>query len=96
LEQADYLVQRLGGDPYYSANKGVPALILAHMHVDVSPRAAERWLDHFEDALDDVQDEVTPEEKGVILDHMRYMAYFLVAAQVQQREDAAAGIHFLD
>lgn len=90
------MMQRLGGDPYYSANKGIPALILSHMHVDVSPRAAERWLDHFEESLDDVQDEVNPQQKDMIMDHMRYAAYFLVAAQVQQREDAAAGINFLD
>lgn len=94
--QADYLMQRLGGNPYYSTNKGIPALILSHMNVNVSPRAAERWLVHFEDALDDLEDEITIAEKRIILDHIKYTAYFLVAAQVQQRADAAAGINFLD
>lgn len=94
--QADYLLQRLGGEAYYSANKGIPALILSHMYVEVTPRTAERWLEHLEEALDDVQDDVTPQEKEIIFDHMRYAAYFLVAAQEQQKEDAAAGIHFLD
>ena len=90
------MVQRFGGDPYYSANKGIPAMIMAHMNIDIQPRAAERWLDHFEEALEDMQDEITMHEKGLILDHMRYAAYFLVAAQVQQKEHAAAGIQFFD
>lgn len=89
-------MQRLGGSPYYSTNKGIPALIRSHMNVDISVRAAERWLVHFEDALDDLEDEITIAEKRMVLDHMKYSAFFLVAAQVQQRDDAATGIHFLD
>jgi hypothetical protein len=93
--QADYLFQRIGGDPYYSSRKGIPALIHSHCHVDITPAIAERWLRHFDDALDDCEDDINSHEKGLLLDHMRYSAYFLVAAQKQQQAAAEQGINFL-
>lgn len=66
------------------------------MYVDITPRAAERWLEHFEEALEDVQDDVNSQEKDMLLDHMRYAAYFLVAAQALQKEHADAGVQFMN
>ena len=66
------------------------------MSLELSPRVAEKWLDHFEDALDDLYEDITSEEKDIVRDHMRYTAYFLVAAQLQQKEDMGMGVMFLD
>ncbi len=94
--QADYLLQRLGGEPYYSKNRGVPALVLAHMHIALTPQVAERWMDHFEEALYDMHEEMAEGDKEMIKDHMRFQAYFLVAAQLLQKEHSAKGVQFLD
>jgi len=96
VAQADYLLQRLGGEPYYSKNRGVPALVLAHMHLALTPQVAERWMDHFEEALYDMHEEIAEGDKELIKDHMRFQAYFLVAAQLLQKEHSAKGVQFLD
>ena len=96
LHQADYLLQRLGGEPYYSKNHGIPSLVLAHMHLELTPRVAERWMDHFEESLYDMHEEMASSHKDMIKDHMRFQAYFLVAAQMLQRDYGSRGVQFLD
>jgi len=96
LVQADYLLQRLGGEPYYSKNHGIPSLVLAHMHIELTPRVAERWMDHFEESLYDMHEEMASSHKDMIRDHMRFQAYFLVAAQMLQRDYGSRGVQFLD
>jgi truncated hemoglobin YjbI len=89
---SDFLVQRLGGTPFYSQAKGHPALGQRHRYFEMSARAAERWLFHMEQTLDDCrEDELEESDKIAILDYLRYTAYFLVSVQEQQWEHSQQG-----
>lgn len=66
------------------------------MHTELNPRVAERWMDHFEEALYDMHDKMAASHKDMIKDHMRFQAYFLVAAQMLQRDYGSRGVQFLD
>ncbi len=88
----DYILQRVGVHGYYSERKGFPALSHRHMGFELTPRAAERWLDYMEEALEEMpEDEVSETSKAVLLDHLRYTAYFLVSVQNKQREMGSMG-----
>nr|XP_027082070.1 two-on-two hemoglobin-3-like isoform X2 [Coffea arabica] len=54
--QYEFFVQRMGGPPLYSQRKGHPALIGRHRPFPVTHRAAERWLNHMQQALDATSD----------------------------------------
>ncbi|KAJ1404964.1 hypothetical protein B484DRAFT_404584 [Ochromonadaceae sp. CCMP2298] len=63
----------------------------------MSPHAAERFLEHMENSLEELEaDEVTLQDKEKLQDFMRYTAYYLVAAQQTQTAHGAEGIHFLN
>ncbi|KAF9612840.1 hypothetical protein IFM89_004250 [Coptis chinensis] len=54
--QYEFFVQRMGGPPLYSQRKGHPALIGRHRPFPVTHQAAERWLHHMQQALDNATD----------------------------------------
>ena len=84
----DYLMQRLGGDPYYSDRKGFPALAQRHCMVVLTTDMARKWLDYFEESFDELPEEMTidTEYAAVIMDFLTYTANFLVIWQEEQQE----------
>ncbi|KAL4592685.1 hypothetical protein LXL04_005688 [Taraxacum kok-saghyz] len=76
--QYEFFVQRMGGPPMYSQRKGHPALIGRHRPFPVTHRAAERWLHHMQQALDNSTD-IDTDSKTRMLNFFRHTAYFLVA-----------------
>jgi len=100
--QVDYLLQRTGGTCYYTVNKngGFPSLLHRHNHLNLTARHAERWLHHFESAFDVIDHEsdcnVPPRYRRELSDHMRYTAYYLVAARIRQEMDGQQGVQIFD
>jgi truncated hemoglobin YjbI len=92
--QYEFFIQRIGGPDLYSERKGHPALIGRHAPFDVSPRAAERWLEHMKASLDEMQGlgKVGEADKARIFDFLSHTAWFLVAGQEMRlaREKEAA------
>ncbi|GFS40278.1 hemoglobin 3 [Actinidia rufa] len=76
--QYEFFVQRMGGPPLYSQRKGHPALIGRHRPFPVTHQAAERWLHHMQQALDDTTD-IDTHSKTKMLNFLRHTAFFLVA-----------------
>ncbi|CAH2077168.1 unnamed protein product [Thlaspi arvense] len=76
--QYEFFVQRMGGPPLYSQRKGHPALIGRHRPFPVTHEAAERWLQHMQNALDDSLD-IDHDSKIKMMNFFRHTAFFLVA-----------------
>lgn len=68
----------MGGPPLYSQRKGHPALIARHRPFPVTHQAAERWLHHMQDALDNTPD-IDSDSKIKMMNFFRHTAFFLVA-----------------
>ncbi|KAH0904416.1 hypothetical protein HID58_043919 [Brassica napus] len=51
--QYEFFVKRMGGPPLYSQRKGHPALIGRHHPFPLTHEAAERWLQHMQNAMDE-------------------------------------------
>ena len=93
-DQNEYLLQRLGGPSYYSDRKGNPNLNIRHAHLGITSRSAERWLEHMEEALGELENSegvINHKQKTILMNHFRYQAYYLVAAQEAQDEMGAGG-----
>ena len=52
---AGFLIQRFGGPPTYSQQRGHPRLRMRHAPFAITPAAAERWLELMAAALDEAQ-----------------------------------------
>ena len=78
---ADYSLQRTGGHPHYSDRKGLPQLASKHSHFSLTIKEAERWLDHMESALEALRADIQAKHRYMLLDFMRYTAYFFVVVQ---------------
>mmetsp|Transcript_22279 Transcript_22279/g.32005 ORF Transcript_22279/g.32005 Transcript_22279/m.32005 type:complete len:178 (+) Transcript_22279:25-558(+) len=78
---ADFLIQRIGGTPYYSERKGFPALIDRHAMFNISEDSAERWLGYMNESLNEMEDDIDEKYRRELSDFLRYTAYFLVVAQ---------------
>uniref|UniRef100_A0A2P2JC83 Uncharacterized protein MANES_03G064300 n=1 Tax=Rhizophora mucronata TaxID=61149 RepID=A0A2P2JC83_RHIMU len=76
--QYEFFVQRMGGPPLYSQRKGHPALIGRHRPFPVTHRAAERWLQHMQIALDTTPG-IDDDSKIKMMNFFRHTAFFLVA-----------------
>ena len=48
----EYLIQRLGGPPYYSERAGHPNLISLHSDIGIDVSRKNKWLSLMEDAMD--------------------------------------------
>ncbi|KAF5200245.1 Two-on-two hemoglobin-3 [Thalictrum thalictroides] len=68
----------MGGPPLYSQRKGHPALIGRHRPFPVTHQAAERWLNHMQQALDTTPD-IDADSKIKMMNFFRHTAFFLVA-----------------
>ncbi|CAI9775693.1 unnamed protein product [Fraxinus pennsylvanica] len=76
--QYEFFVQRMGGPPLYSQRRGHPALIGRHRPFPVTHQAAERWLHHMQQALDNTTD-IDSDSKIKMMNFFRHTAFFLVA-----------------
>ncbi|AES73843.1 hypothetical protein MtrunA17_Chr3g0139391 [Medicago truncatula] len=83
--QYEFLVQRMGGPPLYSQRRGHPALIARHRPFPVTHEAAERWLLHMQQALDNISD-IDHDSKIMLMNFFRHTAYFLVAGVEQKNQ----------
>jgi truncated hemoglobin YjbI len=84
-DQADYLLQRLGGPSYFSDRKGNGQLIERHSRFAIDAPIAEKWLAHMSGALEETE-EVKPGQRELIRKYLRFTAYFIVAAQESTAE----------
>jgi len=84
-DQSDFLLQRLGGPSYFADRKGNGALIERHAKFEMSPRTAERWLEHMDASLLET-DELKPSQRSSMMLYFRHTAYFLVASQEAMRD----------
>lgn len=66
------------------------------MVFDLTPRAAERWLEYMEQALEDeeIGELTTEKQRDILLDFLRYTAFFLVASQIHMTEAIERGAEF--
>ncbi|GAQ77952.1 hemoglobin-like protein [Klebsormidium nitens] len=78
--QYEFFIQRLGGPPLYSQRKGHPALIGRHGPYAVTERAAQRWLEHMDEALDETAG-IDEDSRQRLRNFFRHTAYFLVAGK---------------
>jgi len=79
--QSEFFIQRFGGPALYSQRKGHPALRARHVNFHVDTKAADRWVKHMRDAMEEVK---IPEREREALDQFFLdVAYFL-----RNREDA--------
>ncbi|CAJ2643329.1 unnamed protein product [Trifolium pratense] len=83
--QYEFLVQRLGGPPLYSQRRGHPALIARHRPFHLTHKAAERWLHHMQQALDNTS-HIDDDSKIMLINFFRHTAYFLLAGIEQKNQ----------
>ncbi|XP_020089314.1 two-on-two hemoglobin-3 [Ananas comosus] len=83
--QYEFFVQRMGGPPLYSQRRGHPALIARHRPFPVTHQAAERWLHHMQQALDNTGS-IDPDSRVKMMNFFRHTAYFLVAGNEMTKQ----------
>ena len=71
-----FLAQYWGGPTTYSDTRGHPRLRMRHAPFPVTPTAAQHWLRHFRDALDEVA--LPPEQDAQFWDYVTHAAQFMV------------------
>ena len=81
---ASFLEQYWGGPTTYSERRGHPRLRMRHAPFAVTPTAAQHWLRHFRDALDEVG--LTPEQDQQFWDYVTHAAQFMVNTLEEPRE----------
>lgn len=86
---SEYLLQRFGGEAYYSSRRGNPNLVVRHAKFEMSTRTAEKWLNHMYDVLEEMEvvDElpvVSDVCRDVLMNFFRHTAFTMVAAQEDQ------------
>lgn len=98
--QFRFLVQTFGGEALYSAKKGGKygvRLVGRHANYAIGPRAAERWVEHMDCAIDEHEALKGDEEARRYLKmYFRYTAYYIVAAKEYMRDDQLSGGHQMD
>jgi truncated hemoglobin YjbI len=86
INLAEYLYQRSGGNPFYAIRQGIPDLGRIHSHLKFTEKEIEKWLDLMEDALYDFRDIITEHEGQVLLDFMRFQAYYFLTYRRKTEE----------
>ena len=86
FNQCEYFHQRLGGSTFYSQRQGTPNLIRRHSNFEITRRTADKWTDYMAESLEELEvgGEVDKKDCDMFMDHLRFMAYFLVASQEAQ------------
>jgi hemoglobin len=73
---AMFLEQYWGGPTTYSDQRGHPRLRMRHAPFAVTPTAAQHWLLHFRDALDEAA--LAPELDAQFWDYVTHAAQFMI------------------
>ena len=98
--QFRFLVQTFGGETLYTAKKGGKygvRLVGRHANYAIGPRAAERWVEHMDDAIDEHEALVDDlDAKRYLKMYFRYTAYYIVVAKEYMRDDQLSGGHQMD
>ena len=71
-----FLEQYWGGPTTYSQERGHPRLRMRHAPFRVDREAAEHWLTHFREGLDEVG--LTPEQDAKFWGYVTYAAQFML------------------
>ena len=74
-----FLEQYWGGPTTYSQERGHPRLRMRHAPFTVNRVAAEHWLTHFREGLDEVA--LTPEQDAKFWGYVTYAAQFMLNAE---------------
>ena len=77
----EYLIQRFGGETYYSQRKGPTTLMQRHLAIDMSTRALKRWLLHMDDAIDTMEEHIDERTKTILMKFFLHMGSRFVAAR---------------
>ena len=98
--QYRFLVQTFGGEDLYTSKKGGKygvRLVGRHANYVIGPRAAERWVEHMNLAIDEHDALVAEDEaKRYLKMYFRYTAYYIVVAKEYMRDDQLSGGHQMD
>jgi hemoglobin len=71
-----FLVQYWGGPNTYSSTRGHPRLRMRHAPFKVTPTAAQHWLRHFREGLDEAN--LPPDLDAQFWDYVTHAAQFMV------------------
>ena len=84
-----FFVQTFGGPPVYQEKKGkYTRLVGRHANYNIGKLAAERWLKHMMDAMQDHPLLSKDDEARIAMEkYFRYTAYYIVAAMEYMRPD---------
>ena len=72
-----FFIERLGGPPLYSTTKGHPALRGRHRDFDINTQAANRWLFHMQNAINEVKLNEKEEIQQALMEFFEHVALFL-------------------
>lgn len=89
----EYLVQRFGGSNEYSNRNGIVNLTSFHAKIGVTEQAMRRWLQHMDDACDELDTIINPEMKQNLMQYFRHVASTFVVATERMEEFANMKIY---
>lgn len=100
--QYRFLVQTFGGEELYTLKKGGKSkygvrLVGRHANYSIGPRAAERWVEHMNLAINEHEALIHDEDaKRYLKMYFRYTAFYIVVAKEYMRDDQLSGGHQMD
>ncbi|GGG72289.1 globin [Corynebacterium pelargi] len=71
-----FLAQYWGGPSDYSQQRGHPRLRMRHAHFRIDAKAAQRWLELMDEAIDTT--DIAPPQREALREHMQRVAYMLI------------------
>ena len=83
---AEYLIQRTGGESLYANRVGINTLHYKHAQLPLTIELANSWIDHMEDALDDIRREINSQHRHALLDFMHFTVYYFVVCSQYYHE----------
>ncbi|KAL3804074.1 hypothetical protein HJC23_006465 [Cyclotella cryptica] len=93
--QYRFLVQFFGGEELYNAKKGGKygvRLVGRHANYQIQARAAERWVEHMNCAIDEHEALLGDKEgRDYLKLYFRFTAYYIVVAKDYMRDDQLSG-----
>ena len=83
MEFTDFLTQRLGGETNYKYNHedrghNASSLMAMHYHLRIDIPFAKRWLNHMDQTLEDLENDIDAETRRKLRNFFKYSAFFLV------------------
>lgn len=78
-DQADFLIQVLGGPSYYTERKGPARMRMRHFAFEITEESRLVWLDCYRRALDET--EIPEAEKKILDDYLDHSSKWMVNAR---------------